>query len=346
MTVRTRMGRALLAIAGLVVVAILAFAWSGGAPDRGAPDPSSPAPSIPMRTTGATGVAGTGPAASEPPSATAGSPIEPSPSVIPVLVGAGDIADCSEDGDTATADLLETIQGTVFTLGDNAYEDGTTAQFQECYGPTWGRPSIKDRTKPVVGNHEYHTRGAQGYFRYFGAAAGEPGQGWYAYDAGAWRIYVLNSNCGEVGGCQAGSAQERWLRADLAANPRACVLAMSHHPRFSSGEHGDTHDIADLWQTLQHAGAELLLSGHDHSYERFAAQDGSGTRDEDGLVQFVVGTGGRAAYPFRETEPNSIVRGTPVLGVLRLELRPDAYAFEFLAVPGDDFSDAGTGPCH
>lgn len=263
-----------------------------------------------------------------------------------MLVGAGDIAECSEGADAETADLVESVDGIVFTLGDNAYEDGTFAEFRECYGPTWGRPSIKDRTMPVAGNHEYHTRGAEGYFRYFGAAAGDPDTGWYAYDAGAWRIYALNSNCGEIGGCQAGSTQERWLREDLVANPRACVAAMWHHPRFSSGDHGNHDVMADLWRTLQDAGAELVLAGHDHSYERFGPQDAAGRADERGLVQMVVGTGGRDPYAFRDPRPNSLVRESPVFGVMRLELRADGYSFEFLAIAGDGFTDSGTGTCH
>jgi 3',5'-cyclic AMP phosphodiesterase CpdA len=265
---------------------------------------------------------------------------------VAVLVGAGDIAECSEGADAETANLLETVDGIVFTLGDNVYEDGTSTEFRECYGPTWGRPSIKDRTMPVAGNHEYQTPGAEGYFRYFGAAAGDPAEGWYAYDAGAWRIYALNSNCGEIGGCGVGSAQERWLREDLAANPRTCVAAMWHHPRFSSGPHGNHESMADLWRTLENAGAELVLAGHDHSYERFGPQDVSGHADERGLIEFVVGTGGRDPYPLLAPLPNSLVRESPVFGVLRLELHAVAYDFEFLAVPGDDFTDSGSASCH
>ena len=261
-------------------------------------------------------------------------------------MGAGDIAECSEGADAETADLVESVGGIVFTLGDNVYENGTLAEFQDCYGPTWGRSSIKDRTMPVAGNHEYGTRDAEGYFQYFGAAAGDQDEGWYAYDAGAWRIYVLNSMCAEVGGCETGSAQERWLRDDLAANPRACVAAMWHHPRFSSGPHGNHEFVADLWRTLQDAGAELVLAGHDHSYERFGPQDAAGRADDAGLVEFVVGTGGRDPHPFLWPRPNSLVRESPVFGVMRLVLGADGYAFEFLAIPGENFTDRGTGTCH
>jgi 3',5'-cyclic AMP phosphodiesterase CpdA len=331
----------LVGIAVLVAVVVLILVRPRGA----APDPSSPKPTLAPESLGVAQPPGTpsetegdaSPVASEAPAS--------APPDVAILVGAGDIADCSEDGDTLTADLLETLDGTVFTLGDNAYENGSLKQFEECYGPTWGRPSIKDRTRPVVGNHEYHTPGAEGYFRYFAGAAGQRGQGWYLYDAGAWRIYVLNSNCAEIGGCESGSPQEHWLGEDLAANPRRCVAAMWHHPRFSSGEHGDAEEMTDIWRTLQDAGAELVLSGHDHSYERFGPQDASGRPDERGLVELVIGTGGRHAYDFLEPKPNSIVRETPVFGVVRLELGPDGWRFEFVPVPGDEFTDHGGGSC-
>ncbi len=281
-----------------------------------------------------------GPPQSGEPTATPAAPIA-------VLVGAGDIAECTPGGDAATADLVERIEGTVFTLGDNAYDSGTFAEFQQCYGPTWGRPSILSRTRPTAGNHEYHTAGAAGYFRYFGAAAGDPATGYYAFDAGAWRIYALNSNCEEVGGCGTGSTQERWLRGDLAANPRACVAALWHHPRFSSGEHGSQAFMADLWRTLYDAGAELVLAGHDHSYERFGPQTASGQADPArGIVELVVGTGGRDPYAFRSPLANSLVRESPVFGVLRLELAPASYAFEFIPVDGESFTDSGSGNCH
>jgi calcineurin-like phosphoesterase family protein len=274
-------------------------------------------------------------------------PTAPLRSETAVLVGAGDIADCGSNRDSATADLVEAIDGTVFTLGDNAYESGTAAEFRECYGPTWGRRSILERTRPTAGNHDYETAGAAGYFGYFGDAAGKPNEGWYAYDAGAWRIYVLNSNCSSIGGCDRGSRQERWLRADLAANPRTCALAMWHHPRFSSSEHGNDPKTADLWATLQDSGAELVLVGHDHDYERFAPQTASGRSDpEHGLVEIVVGTGGRTPYEFRTIRDNSLVRASGVFGVLRLDLSVGAYAFEFVPVAGEPFTDAGLGACH
>ena len=262
-----------------------------------------------------------------------------------VLVGAGDIASCASDGDEATAKLLDSLDGTVFTLGDNAYERGTKDEFERCYGPTWGRELA--RTRPTPGNHEYGTRDAAPYFRYFGAAAGEPGEGWYAYDAGPWRVYVLNSNCADVGGCDNGSAQERWLRSDLAANPRACVLAMWHHPLFSSGEHGNNPITRPLWQDLYDAGADLILNGHDHTYERFAPQTPTGGLDPDrGIVETVVGTGGRSHYPFPIIRDNSLVRDNTTWGVLRLVLSDGSWSFQFLPVAGGKFTDSGTGTCH
>ncbi len=260
-----------------------------------------------------------------------------------MLVGAGDIADCASSGDEATADLLDSIDGTVFTLGDNAYERGTPSEFRRCYAPTWGRQLA--RTMPVPGNHEYETPGASGYFGYFGAAAGDPDRGYYAYDRGAWRIYALNANCADIGGCGAGSAQERWLRDDLVANPRACVLAMWHQPRFSSGLHGNDASTQALWDALYHAGAELILNGHDHTYERFGPQSPSGKADpSNGIVEMVVGTGGRSHYDFRTIRANSLVRDNTSYGVLRVELADDGWSFEFVPVAGATFTDRGGGP--
>ena len=210
----------------------------------------------------------------------------------PVLVGAGDIGSCRSEGDEATADLIAGIEGTVATFGDNAYPRGTAADFARCYDPSWG--PFKDRTKPSPGNHEYETAGASGYFDYFGSAAGEPGKGYYAYDLGSWRVISLNSNCSSlVGGCGPGSPQEQWLKAELAAHSNACTLAYWHHPRFSSGVHGDESFVAPFWDDLYQAGAEVVLNGHEHVYERFAPQNPSGQTDSaQGIRQFIVGTGG------------------------------------------------------
>lgn len=265
----------------------------------------------------------------------------------PVIVGAGDIADCTQlVGAAKTAVLLDGVPGTVFTLGDNANPSGTPKQFADCYGPTWGRH--KGRTHPAAGNHDYRTPHASGYFEYFGAAAGDPDKGWYSYELGAWHVVVLNSNCAEIGGCQRGSRQETWLREDLAAHPAPCVAAMWHNPRFSSGgEHGDDPTVHDLWQALNDAGAEFVLAGHEHVYERFAPQTADGKADpENGLRQFTVGTGGRELYAWGRTKPNSEVRDNKTFGVLELTLHPDSYDWKFLPIEGETFTDGGSAKCH
>ncbi|MFY9550564.1 MAG: metallophosphoesterase [Thermoanaerobaculia bacterium] len=268
------------------------------------------------------------------------------PAPDPVLVGAGDISTCSNDGDERTAKLLDKIDGTVFTLGDNVYPNGTASQFDRCYEPTWGRH--KKRTRPVPGNHDYQTAGAAPYFAYFGDAAGDPKKGYYIYDLGTWHVVVLNSNCAEIGGCQKGSAQEKWLRGDLAAHPTLCTLAMWHHPRFSSGtEHGSSKATVDFWRALQDAGAAVVLSGHDHDYERFAPQDADGKADpERGIREFVVGTGGKSFYQFGQPVANSEIRNANTYGVLKLTLHPDGYDWRFVPVEGGAFEDSGSAKCH
>jgi hypothetical protein len=257
----------------------------------------------------------------------------------PVLVGAGDIADCSLTQDEETANLLDNIPGTVFTLGDNAYPDGTLTQFNDCYEPSWGRH--KSRTNPVPGNHDYRVSGAAGYFDYFGAAAGERSQGYYSYNLGEWHIIALNSEIPKG----AGSAQGQWLRADLAANPSVCTLAYWHRPLFSSGEHGNNSAFQALWQALYEYGADVVLNGHDHSYERFAPQNPSGQADPNGIREFVVGTGGAALYSFDVIQPNSEVRNNTAHGVLKLTLHSTSYDWQFVPIAGQTFTDSGTANC-
>ncbi|HYI21508.1 MAG TPA: PKD domain-containing protein [Candidatus Limnocylindrales bacterium] len=262
------------------------------------------------------------------------------------LIGAGDISLCSNNNDEATAVLLDQVPGAVFTAGDNAQAQATVDEFANCFDPTWGRH--KARIRPSIGNHEYHTTGAVPYFNYFGAAAGTAGKGWYAYDVGAWRIYVMNSNCGNVG-CTPGSEQEQWLRADLAANPRECALAMWHHPRYSSGsEHGSTMSVQPFWQALYEAGAEMVISGHDHDYERFAPRDASGAvNNATGIRQFVVGTGGASLRPsFSNISPASEVRQATNFGVFKLVLGDGEFEWEFIPIAGQAFTDRGSGSCH
>lgn len=244
----------------------------------------------------------------------------------PVLVGAGDIADCSTSGDAATANLLDSIDGTVITLGDNAYPNGSDADYANCYAPTWGRH--KARTYPALGNHEYLTAGAAGYFNYFGPGRWASPGGYYSYDVGAWHIVVLNSNCSFVQ-CAAGSAQETWLRADLAAHPATCTLAYWHHPLLSNSG-GATTSVRPFWQALYSAGADVVLNGHAHDYQRFAPQDPNGSPDPNGIREFVVGTGG-------ESGTNQ--------GVIKLTLHATSYDWQFVAVPGHPLTDAGTASC-
>jgi hypothetical protein len=260
-----------------------------------------------------------------------------------VLVGAGDIAVCGITGDEQTAKLIDGIPGTVATFGDNSNDEGTAAQYANCYDPTWGR--LKARTKPAVGNHDYLTSSGTPYFNYFGAAA-HPTKAYYSYDLGSWHVVVLNSECSHVGGCQAGSAQEQWLKADLAANQKRCTLAYWHEPRFSSGQWGNHTRYDAFWQDLYQAHATLVLNGHDHDYERFAPQNPSGKADPNGIREFVVGTGGAGAGPLNSAQPNSEVRHTGTWGVIKLTLQATSYSWDFIPVAGQTFTDSGSESCN
>lgn len=248
------------------------------------------------------------------------------------LLAAGDIASCSSSGDEATAALLARERGTIAVLGDAVYERGTAEEFRRCYAPSWGR--FRRRTKAALGNHEYGTGTAAAAIAYFGL----PPSGWYAYRLGSWRLIALNSNCAAAGGCGRGSPQWRWLRRELAAHPARCVLAYWHHPRWSSGLHGSDTTMAELWRLLADAGADIVLAGHDHHYERFAPVDG--------IRSFVAGTGGRSHYPVLRRLPASRAVNWTTFGVLRLNLREDGYDWRFLAAEGRNYTDAGSGTCH
>jgi hypothetical protein len=305
-----------------------------------------------------------------------------------VLVGAGDIASCSSTGDEATAKLLDFLagtDGTVAALGDNAYDSGTASEYANCYDnykltdpatpfdssrPAWWG-EFKARTKPAVGNHEYYTpgssasSGASGYFGYFGNAASptEPGctvncKGYYSYPLGSsWHVVVLNSNCAEVGGCGAGSPQEVWLRNDLKDNLSACTLAYFHHPRFSSSGIGNNSAMAPFWKALYDDGAEVVLNGHAHNYERFAPQTPDGQAKPDyGIREFVVGTGGKSLNKFVDPpQNNSEVRLTDNsvppgnFGVIKLTLHPGSYDWQFVTIDGTvdgTVADSGSSSCH
>ena len=261
-----------------------------------------------------------------------------------VLLAAGDIASCSSQGDEATALLLARQRGTVAALGDLAYESGAASDFS-CYDASWGR--FKARTRPAPGNHEYLTADAGPYFAYFGAAAGSPSRGYYSYNLGRWHIIALNSNCGNAGGCEAGSPQDVWLRHDLARHRRRCTLAYWHHALFSSGQHGNNTDVKPMWDDLYRAGADVVLNGHDHDYERFAPQTPTGVLDpKRGIREFVVGTGGKNHYRVGAPIANSRVRNDDTFGILKLSLRPSSYAWQFLPEAGKTFTDAGSTGCH
>jgi len=276
----------------------------------------------------------------------------------PVIAAAGDIACSASDRDfnggagTATRCHMENTSdlmvgaglAAVLPLGDEQYNSGTLAEFRGSYDASWGR--LNGIARPVAGNHEYVTAGAAGYYSYFGAAAGDPAKGYYSYDVGSWHLVALNSNCPKAGGCGAGSPQESWLRADLAAHPAACTLAYWHAPRFSSAQASDVGATAALWRALYAARAEVILNGHKHVYERFAPQTPAGAASSSrGIREFVVGTGGEELDDFTTVKPNSEAR-SKTFGVLRLTLRQGSYDWRFLPEAGANFTDSGSAICH
>jgi acid phosphatase type 7 len=264
--------------------------------------------------------AGSGPAAS----ATRSGPTA-------TLLAVGDIASCSSVGDEQTAALLARLPGTIAAIGDIAYPNGSAEDFARCFAPSWG--PLVPRIKAALGNHEYNTGTAAVAIRTFGL----PQRGWYSYGLGAWHVIVLNGNCGFVDGCGRGSPQWRWLAADLARHPVTCTLAYWHQPRYSSGLHGSNPAYQPFWDLLARAGADVVLGGHDHDYERFAPIRG--------IREFVVGTGGASHYPTLIPQPSSVVRGPPVYGVLRLVLRPGGYTWRFISTGGSTFTDTGSAAC-
>lgn len=285
------------------------------------------------------------PASDDPAGPTGTDPASPAPSGDPVILAAGDIADCEIQDDEATAALLDRLPGTILTLGDNVYPSATKRTFEECFAPSWGRHL--ERIRPGPGNHDWESGGLDAYLEYFGeAAVNEDGDPWYTFEVGAWRIIALESDCRRVGGCDAESRQGRWLAQALQASTSRCTLAFFHHPRFSSGQHGDNENTGYFWEALYEADADVVLNGHDHDYERFAPQDPSGAEDrERGIRQFIVGTGGRSLRSFERVAPNSELRAAIAYGVLELQLRPDSYDWTFHATDGA-FEDRGTAFCH
>ncbi len=268
------------------------------------------------------------------------------------LVGAGDIAVCGGNGDEATAALVEALLASAdgaayaFTTGDNAYPDGRLRHYLSCYEPSWGR--FLDHTIVTPGNHDYRFGNLDGYWTYFGGAAGDRFTTWYSREIGDWQLLVLDTMCREVDGCGPGSPQAEWLTAELALG-FDCTLALMHRPRYSSGSgHGSQPEVSTFWRLLADAGAELVVSGHDHNYERFVPLDAEGQAAPSGagIRQFVVGTGGAGFYDFRSPMPNSEVRIGRTHGVLSLELGRGSYEWEFLPVAGGAPLDSGSGECH
>jgi 3',5'-cyclic AMP phosphodiesterase CpdA len=256
-----------------------------------------------------------------------------------VLVGAGDMAGCGLAAPVATARLLDRIPGIVFTAGDNVYPVGSPTTYAECYGQSWGRHLW--RTRPLPGNHDWDNSGsAAAYFSYFGSESAPP-HGYYSYTAGAWHVVALNSNVA----AHAGSAQYEWLHADLAASAASCVLAVWHHPLFSSGQNGNSSRMRDAWRLLQQWGAEVVVSGHDHTYERFAPQDADGRATAYGVREFVVGTGGYSLYDLGRRQANSEVFENRTWGVIRFTLKKKSYEWEFVPIDGQTFRDSGSGVC-
>jgi hypothetical protein len=263
--------------------------------------------------------------------------------------GAGTTSACRQ---RYTADLLQNRGlSAVLALGDDQYDSGALAEFLGSYDATWGK--VNALMRPIPGNHEYGTAGAAGYFDYFNGVgqatgrAGERGKGYYSFDVGSWHLIALNSNCASVGGCAAGSPQESWLRSDLAAHPDACTLAYWHHPRFNSGYTGNTTSTGPLWDALYAAGADVVLNGHSHDYERFAPQNPSAGADPArGIREFVVGTGGEDHHSLGTIQPNSQVRNVDTFGILRLTLRAGSYTWQFVPEAAGTFTDAGSQSCH
>ncbi len=251
----------------------------------------------------------------------------------PVIGAAGDIASSNFNARN-TASLLDDVDQ-VLTLGDNAYPDGTLQQFRDYYEPTWGRHKAK--TRPSPGNHEYHS-GGSGYYDYFGALAGERGKGYYSFDLGGWHVVSLNS-------ASMSQTQIDWLKQDLAANPDQCTLAYWHHPRWNTGSKGNNSSVAPLWNALYDAGADVVLSGHDHNYQRHAPRDKGGAVDQSyGIRQFTAGTGGVGLYDINPSDTETFNDTTS--GVVKLTLHDGSYEWRFVPVAGSTYTDTGSGQCH
>ncbi len=255
--------------------------------------------------------------------------------------GAGDIATCYRQSDSATAAILDSVGGAVFTAGDNLHDNADTASYGTCYGRSWGR--VLDRTHPAIGNHDYDKDSGAQYFTYFGARAGEPGRGYYSFDLGGWHVVMLNSHAAVIG-TGPGSAQERWLRADLRENRRRCTIAVWHHPRFYQGSFNRNLGARAFWAALHEARAEVVVNGHFHLYERYAPQDADAKASASGPRQFTVGTGGRGLDVQSQAAPNLEFRQNTDYGVLSFELGDGWYRWEFISA-ARAVLDSGRAEC-
>ncbi len=263
-----------------------------------------------------------------------------SPDTDAVLLVAGDIAACTA-GSFLTARLLDSLAGEIIIPGDAAYaSERDPNPYRTCFDTTWGRH--KSRIHPVLGNHDAEPRVIRRYFDYFGAAAGKWPGGYYSFDVGQWHVLALNSTID----LRPGSRQGKWVKADLAAHPALCVLAFMHHPLFSSGPHSKQLSVRAIFPLLDSAGVDLVVSAHDHIYERFTPMHEDGSSDERGIRQFVIGTGGNVLYPIEQRQPNSEAQNSEDFGLLKLALHPRGYAWEFVPAAPSDFHDAGSGTCH
>jgi 3',5'-cyclic AMP phosphodiesterase CpdA len=276
--------------------------------------------------------------------------VTPSPTPTPaVVLGAGDIAICGVEDDEATAALIrrqleQYPNAAVIIPGDTVQGEGRAVEYRNCFDPSWGQ--FKDSIYPAPGNHDYLTDNGMHYYEYFGERAGEPGKGYYSFDLGAWHIVALNSNCGAIA-CGSESVQVQWLREDLAASDKQCTLLYWHHPRWGSGLEGSVGLTSSFFRAAYEYGAEVVVSGNDHDYERFAAQNGDATPEPDtGVRQFVVGTGGAMLRAWGTVQPNSEVRDNETHGVMQFKLYDGWYEWEFLPAAGGSFTDSGSDVCH
>jgi acid phosphatase type 7 len=351
-TTRDRMGAGRRRLSAAFLTAMLVACQAATVPPTGQSSPSlasSPAiaPTTAPTARTSTTVSSPTPAPSPLPGVNTAPPTSVStavskPSV--TLIAAGDIGRCDSRADERTARLAAGIEGTVLVLGDTAYENGSRRDFEACYAPSWGR--LLDRTLAVPGNHEHQTAGAAGYFAYFGSRAGPRGRGWYARTIGDWRLITLDSECDQVGGCGRGSRQHGWLTAELDDHARRCTIVAFHRPRFSSGHHGDFVDVAPLWRLAVERGADIVLNGHEHSYERLGPMDADGRDDRRGATVFIVGTGGAPLRGFPSRAATSKVRVDDRHGVLVLELAEGGFEWRFRSTPDDVVEDEGSGTCH